>query len=133
MIPERLENGNLLVPAGGYDEELEVSTDSMVEVAPDHPSYVEWLEVVERQEQQWRRFVTMPGDVVWLGKGDASERPGDVLDGSESARRDRKTSAYYARAEAEYLRSVGHYAEAREVMRAEAKLQRQFERDQGNA
>jgi hypothetical protein len=39
LIPERLENGNLLVPVGGWDEELGVFTDSVVEVGPDHPSY----------------------------------------------------------------------------------------------
>lgn len=68
MIPERLSNGNLLVPAGGYDEELGVFSDSMVEIDPDHPAYRKWLAVVERQERRWRRFVTMPGELKWLGK-----------------------------------------------------------------
>lgn len=73
MVPEMLPNGNLLVPAGGYDEELGVFADSMVEIGPEHPSYAEWLEVVEQQEQNWRRFVTGPGELRWLGKN--PERP----------------------------------------------------------
>ena len=43
MLPERLPNGNLLVPMRAEGEDGLVG-DSVVEIGPEHPHFVDWEE-----------------------------------------------------------------------------------------
>ena len=49
-VPRRLDNGNLLVPVAGYDENLDAYFDGMSEIGPDHPDYGAYLTEIEGAE-----------------------------------------------------------------------------------
>lgn len=44
MLPERLPNGNLLVPMRAEGEEEGLVGDGVVEIGPEHPHFVDWEE-----------------------------------------------------------------------------------------
>ena len=47
MRPERLANGNLLVPMRAEADDGTVG-DGMVEIGPDHPDFAAWLAELDR-------------------------------------------------------------------------------------